>query len=174
MLTIESGSGLDPFANSYATVAEADAYFAYNKDWEAQPLELKEEALINATSSIDLLYGQQYLSSPVYSDQPLLYPRYTFVINRTQYVYQGIIPVQLKRAVFETALLYTQDINIYPSPNSELGITDNRIKIGDIEIENTYGTPSVTEQYANFNKVEMLLAPLLKTANGQVMKRMSL
>jgi hypothetical protein len=177
MLILEGGSGLNPNANSYATVAEADAYFTLfnNLDWLAQPEEIKEVALINATNAIDLLFGQRYLSAPVYSDQPLLYPRFTFIINDTQYVAQGFIPVQLKKAVYETAYLNVQDIDIYPAPNPEAGVTNNRIKIDAIEIENTYGVPASTEQYANFNKIELILAPLLKnTSNGTIAKRMSL
>ena len=74
-------------ANSYATIAEGDAYAASdlgrNRDaWTQATIAEKEAALIRATDEIDTAVGRVVAS---YSEtQALLFPRYTDLIYGTQ------------------------------------------------------------------------------------------
>jgi len=61
--------------NSYATVAEADAYFVDRLDvaaWSGASAEAKGQALVTATSSLDEMSWE---GVAVASDQPLAFPR---------------------------------------------------------------------------------------------------
>lgn len=161
-IIVETGANIAN-SNSYVSVSDADAYhLLFNQtDWSGLDTD-KENALINATLSIELLYGQQYLSLPQFSTQSLLFPRFTFVINRRQIIQSGTIPTQLKRAVCEVALMYLNGLDVYPIPNNANAIKSNSVKIGELDIANTYGKFPKAERFAGFNKIDILLAPLLR------------
>lgn len=102
LITTVGGSTSD----SYATVAEADAYFAKrynNSTWTALTEAQKERALVTATDQIDRLiyryskYGSDVESASDY--QRLEFPRsYTVDSNGA-----AIIPLEVKRATYEQA-----------------------------------------------------------------------
>ena len=172
-MIVEDGSVV-PNCNSYVTVAWADDYHTTygNTDWTSiTDTTQKELALINATQSIELLYGQRYLSLPLahFPLQNLLFPRFLMVINRIQVISSNSIPIQLKRAVAEVALKFINSEDIFPLPN-----TDNFLKSKDLEISGgpkksvTWAKLPYTEELPGFNKIELILKPLLRQKNSSM------
>lgn len=164
---VEDGTGLSN-ATTYCTVAEADAYFdGLGTAWLAtgEGTSDKQLALNQASTALDLLYGQQYKGYPLTADQALLFPRTTFTINGTQDV-RGI-PVHLKRAVFETALKYTVGENIFPDLNEAAVVKSKSIGIGDLTKTVDYAETGTREQLLGFYKIELLLKPLLTGEAGE-------
>lgn len=99
--------------NSYATLVEAEAYFAnrlnsaVNGDWTNDPAgvarsnDVKSAALITATLRID---EEQFLGIKVLTTQALKWPRYG-VIDEDGYMFLStIIPERVKQATYICAL----------------------------------------------------------------------
>ena len=92
-------------ANSYATVAEADAYHAthlYAATWTAATQTTKEIALIMATRLLDHHYNWAEWAATI--DQALQWPRDGVIAyNEREFVPTDEIPQQLKDATSEYA-----------------------------------------------------------------------
>lgn len=92
-------------SNSYATVAEADAYFAqhlYASGWVSSTSAQKEAALVMATRILDGMPGA-WTGEPAGSVQALRWPR-EGMLNRNGFpIADNVIPVQLKQAESELA-----------------------------------------------------------------------
>jgi hypothetical protein len=168
-LIVETGEKLAD-ANSYVSLAEADTYHTNygNLDWPgADSAEDKKQALILATQSVDSLYGPRYLSF-VYPESPqaLLFPRAYFYDNNGRIVPENTIPVCLKNAVCELALLHMNGVDIFPVPASTKFIKSESVKAGSVEIAHEYFKAQETATYESFDKVEVFLYPILKTNTG--------
>lgn len=163
-LIVETGHGISD-ANSYVSLIEADTYHSLynNTDWAGTDEE-KEQALILATRSLDLLYGPKYLSfKRVNSVSPLLFPRMVFYDNNQVLVDDYVIPKCIKDATCQIALMYLQGIDIFPLANTDNTIKQNSIKIGDIQVSNTYnGMRGQTELYSSFGTVDYIVFPVLR------------
>lgn len=163
MLIVEDGTGVSG-SNSYISVDDADTYhLLYNNvDWVGEDVD-KENALILATRSIDLLYGPRYLSEKhINAVGSLLFPRMSFMDWNGQLI-EGEIPSYLRDAVCEVALMSILGQNILPTKNTDGLIKNNKIKIGEIEIQNEYqGSKELVETYSSFNTIDLLLYPILK------------
>lgn len=162
-ITVENGNGLAT-ANSYTSVAEADAYhltFNPDSDWTTSDNSTKELALIRATRSIDVLYGMKFMSSVKSNTQNLLWPRYASYDQNGRLVESNDIPDNLKNAVSEVALLSIQGVNIMPTRSEKDNITDENITVGPIAISATYRNSGEQPKYENFSTVEQLLSPYL-------------
>lgn len=173
---IEDGSNVTN-SNSYVTVEDADAYHSMlgNTDWTAldndnpDELALKQSALIKATQSVDLLYGDNYKAVPLFNEQSLLFPRMTFIKNRWQTVIQGTIPKELKDAVCEIALKALNDEDVFPNINLDNNVKSKDSAVGPLKKSVTYFKSNNTETYKGFGKVDKLLVPILvpaKTTSG--------
>lgn len=170
MLIVETGVGV-PYANSYVTTAEADAYFELmgNLDWDGEDAD-KEQALILSTQAIDLLYAEKFLSWKKFNSQsPLLFPRLWFYDNNYQIVEENAIPEALKRATYEVALMSLMGADILPQVNTDGNVANTSIKVGDLEISNSYrGKRGEVESFAGFRKIDLILQPLLKRKQTKV------
>lgn len=103
-LIVEDGTGM-PDSQSYASVADADAYFALwgePAEWTAATDDEKEIALRNATRWIDLQV--RWYSTRLEEDQALLWPRVPFY-DAYGVLVEGI-PELLKQATAEAAALH--------------------------------------------------------------------
>lgn len=102
-ITVEDGTNVTD-ANSYATVAEVDAYFEMrdNSSWTGS-LREKEAAIIKATDYIDSKYRTRWLGTMYSSTQALMWPRSSVYIEGTLWE-ESTIPTQLIFAVCEAAL----------------------------------------------------------------------
>ena len=118
-------------ANSYVTVAEADAYFATSfgrTAWGGASAANKEIVLIESTRLLDLLVSWKgYVKSDT---QALRWPR-TYVPNIDgRYISDSIVPKDVKNAVFELAYSLLSNGGFQASEN-EL----SKVKVGPVSID---------------------------------------
>ena len=122
-------------ANSYVTVAEADAYFATSfgrTAWGSASAANKEIVLIESTRLLDLLVSWKgYVKSDT---QALRWPR-TYVPNidgryLESYISDSIVPKDVKNAVFELAYSLLSNGGFQASEN-ELA----KVKVGPVSID---------------------------------------
>jgi hypothetical protein len=181
---VEDGTGLTN-SNSYVTTAFATTYATQNgfTDWLANTdISIAEMALMKATQSIDILYGQEYYGIPMQQGQNnlspgvpyiqnLLFPRFTFVVNNIQLIQSGVIPLQLQRAVCEVAEMWygggaMNDATIFPQPNLLKYTADKTTKVGSISSHVKFGKTPDAERYPGFWKVDKILFPILRKSNN--------
>ncbi len=130
-MTIDTTPG-SPTANSYASVAEADAYHnerLHSEEWAAASEADKEKALIWATQLLDS--NMDWFGYAATQEQALRFPRYE-AYDPDGYVYDStIIPPPLKNATAEYGrLLLGTDI-----PTTSNADTFESIKVSSIELD---------------------------------------
>lgn len=130
---VETGQGI-PNANSYVTVAEADAYLEANihawTKWSAQDQATKEALLIWATRYLD--QRVEWNGTPT-GNNSLRWPREGVKDLDGDWIAGDVIPEQLKWATIELAWnLLTTDST---APTSSAGL--ERLKVDVIELEFT-------------------------------------
>lgn len=150
-----------PTADSYVSVAEADAYHAKrgNTAWTAADVPGKEGALVRATGYVDAEYGWKGIRAT--SIQALAWPRYDVEVDGYP-VLTTVIPQKVKDAVCEMALKALAG-DIAPDV------------LPDVVTETTVGP--ITKKYApakqnggrkRYTYVDSLLAPLVSGGSGQI------
>lgn len=165
-IIVEDGTGLAN-ANSYVSVADADAYHAArgNATWteaSTSPDQGKTAALARATAAIDAIYGMRFPGTKINGrDQALQWPREdAFDINGLE-IDADAVPTEIKQATFEAALreLVTTGSMM---PDLERGGAVKRLKAGSVEVE--YGgsaTPGTV-----FSLIDGILAVLIGPSGG--------
>jgi hypothetical protein len=170
-ITLVVETGLKPTgANTYLSLADADSYHSNlgNTDWpDATGDELKKQALILATQSVDLLYGSRYMSS-IYPDsnQVLLFPRMWFIDANARINLEHTIPACLKNAVAEIALMQLNEVDIFPQASITSLVKTKSVKAGDIATATEYFKGTEGESFSGFRKIDIILRPILKTAQA--------
>lgn len=102
-LVVETGEGV-PGAESYASIASADAYWAkrpqspFAAAWAAATVELKEGALREASGYMDAELGQLYPGVRKSAEQGLMCPRIVLLVL----IFDGF-PRQIPEAAIELA-----------------------------------------------------------------------
>jgi hypothetical protein len=142
-------------ANSYVSVAFADAYIPANPGamvkWAALATDVKEARLQSATKWLDTYvrwFGTQttryhrsqvnyisgYATPPVTlpTEQPLQWPRAQVIDTNGCYISELTIPIEVQNATVEVALFYLNDIANANSPIDTQGVKS--WKAGDVEI----------------------------------------
>ena len=136
---------LEKDVNSYATVAEADAYFAdrlSGASWASISPEMKAKALISATQKLDEM---RWKNSAIASDQPLAFPRTGSYFDKRMGAYIPMTPTPnaIRISAIEMALFLLEN------PDSqETGSYVKELKVGPIELkglERTSKQPSVVQ-----------------------------
>lgn len=152
-----------PNANSYLTVAEADAYFAtrlFSSLWTAAVTATKEAALIQATRMLDAKVTQPWTAaqlpdgftirrvstlgadqqsfvvwngSPATAEQALLWPRSGMVDKLGNELPDDVIPQGVKDAVCELALLALGGDRTTENPAAAQGLTS--LTAGPVTLE---------------------------------------
>lgn len=153
-LIVEDGT-IVTGAESYATVAFADAYFASRgvAAWAAiASTELKEIALRKATDYMTAVYRDMWAGSRVNEVQELDWPRENVYRDRYVLVLNTVVPVEVQRACCEFALRTTTGDLITDQVASVL-----REKVGPIEVEYAGGQST----QVSFAYVNNMLAPYL-------------
>lgn len=134
-MTVEDGTGLAN-SNSYASIAEADAFFADrgSEDWEGSDAE-KEYALIAASDYIDARFGGRLRGQPLLTTQAMEFPRKQ-AYDRYGNAITGV-PDQLKEATFQYAVRHICGTDLSPDPvvNTEGALTRRKQKLGPMELE---------------------------------------
>lgn len=148
---VEDGSGLSN-ANSYASVAEADAY-ADDRNltaWHSNPAH-KEEALIRATDYIEAVYRQAWLGYRASQTQGLSWPRTNVEVDLYP-VAANIVPKEVKYATIEMAIRAEAE-TLLPDQTQRV----KREKVDVLEIEYADGSDATKR----FPFVSQLLSPYI-------------
>jgi hypothetical protein len=138
--------------NSYATVAEADAYFGDRLDadaWTAASDERKAQALVTATSLLD---GLSWQSTVVSESQDLAHPRVGEYLDPKLglYVSMATVVKRVINACFEWALHLLTNVGVL----DETGGIDS-LGVTGINLTKIRATPRMPET------VRSLVRPLL-------------
>lgn len=124
-----------PTANSYATVAEADAYFAtqlYADAWTEADADTKARALITATTLLD--ENVVWRGSAFTATQALGLPRSGLPTRFTWGVLTAnLIPMAVVRATAELARQLIEKGQLPDAPVDSVGL--KKIKAGSVEVE---------------------------------------
>jgi len=125
-------------SNSYATVADADAYNAtYPQDvdgdlWAELDTDLKNRALIQSTRQFET--AVRWYGAASTTTQRLAFPRLGLIYPSTgQAVPSGIIPEELKWAVSEQARIIAQADRAAENTSASQGL--KRLKAESVELE---------------------------------------
>jgi hypothetical protein len=169
VLIPETGAGL-PYANSYASLEFADAYFenhAYYADaWDELPTSRKTSMLVGATQQIDLLFDWQ--GQAANAGQALGWPRYGAYDRDGNPMPARALPTRLQQAVCEQAFYMSKGDPTATVNAAASGSDISRIKVDVLEIEFGSAASSSTSGGAKAvaNPVLALLRGLGVYANG--------
>lgn len=157
-LILEDGTGLSN-AESFASVAEATAYFAGRGKadaWDA--VDDKEAALRNASDYIQFTYAGRWAGKRLTSAQALDWPRSgVYDEDSRAYVSESIVPRRVKNACIELALKSASGELV-----SDLGRETLSETVDVISVTYAQGAPRQT-QYA---AVDAWLKPLLSSGDS--------
>ncbi len=169
----EDGTGEDPTANSYVTLAEFVAYWTdRNFDFTTYTTPAIQRSLIKATQYIDLENGNYFKGYPLLEEQPLAFPRTCCYIRRHGgcILVEGV-PIEVKTATYEYAkrVLESDTGDLQPDPvdRDETGqvVMYSFEKIGPIETKIDYVVGSGSE-VRSYPAADKWLLPLLKYTGG--------
>jgi hypothetical protein len=136
--------------NSYATVEEADAYFADRLDvaaWSSAELTQKAQALITATSLLD---GLNWIGVAVSESQALAFPRSGVYFEPRlgmDISLEGSTPSRIIHAVFELAYHLLNNDGLLDDTGS---VRD--LSIGSIRLTNVLSAPKIPFSVKKFTK----------------------
>jgi hypothetical protein len=148
---VETGAGLAD-ANSYASVADADAYVADRgiAGWAALSSTVKQQSLIRGTDYLEQTYREAWRGFRVTSTQSLSWPRSDVVVD-TFLVAANVVPKAVVRACIEMALRASDGEELI----SDLGQQIVREKVDVIETQYAeYSSPAT-----RYPAVNRLLIP---------------
>jgi len=163
-LIAEDGTGVAS-ANSYDTVANAQAYF----DLKGTTITITEEAMINATQYLDLRFGLQYNGTKTDVDQSLSFPRSSFTDAQGFVRPAATIHKELKEATYEAAKLYIDGTALFDdtdSTDSNLQSLTNTVE-GAVSQSKTWFSPQNTNTKSNIGKY---IANILKVNSNYTVR----
>jgi hypothetical protein len=172
---VEDGTGKVD-ANAYASVADANAYFAsYGEPtgWRVQDVE-REEAMRQATEYLDKRYAGRWEGTKVTSTQALSWPRGGVFDDSNYALAQNVIPEKLKRATYKVAIRYLNlkalGEDLMPDIDEPGGIQSESLNIGGAISESiTYaGSKSMTRR---FPEVDALVADFIGPLSSVRLRR---
>lgn len=142
--TIDATLG-GPTANSFVTLAAADAYFESVPDsttWVAKTTDQKNRALISSTRWIDSLsfYGDRCTET-----QALKWPRDNYKVDGIELACT-LIPAGINTATFELARALADDTDAITGTTGTTGIYDE-VELGDLRVK--YNKTSQTSGVIN-------------------------
>lgn len=146
-IIIEDGSVV-PNANSYASIAEADVYFALVTDtvWAGKTTAEKEAGLIKGTRFIDATY--MFKGTLKSHEQALSFPRLSLVDNEGR-DFSGVIPAKLKNALCEFALASFTS-NLTPTVGADSAVKRKKVDVLEIEYRDNAPTKTTFSSGQNF------------------------
>jgi hypothetical protein len=132
-------------ANSYVTLADADAYFETTPDsanWDDKTNDQKNRALISATRWIDALsfYGDRCSET-----QALKWPREDYKVDGIELACT-LIPVGIEIATYELARALANDTDAITGNTGTTGIYDE-VELGELKVK--YNKTSQTSGVIN-------------------------
>ena len=129
---VEDGSGLSN-ANSFVTVAEADDFWELrnNATWEALSDEAKQAAVIRATEYL-CQFDSMYPGYRRTIGQSLSWPRIGACYVDGEWIPDGTVPPEIKKACFELAYKASSS---ELTPDIDYSTAVRRQRVGKIEVE---------------------------------------
>ena len=163
--TVEDGTGLSD-ANSYTSVAEADAYFLDrgNGVWDALDADIKQQSLIKATDYLEQRFGSRFLGTSTTEIQALHWP----VGDLEEYDVDEI-PIKLKYACAEYGYRASQ-AELAPDPAVDSsGVTMVRTRQVAGPVEQSFraldGSAKILRDYPT---ADMYLRDLVTSNSGVI------
>ena len=134
-LIVEDGTGKTD-SESYASVADADAYFTGrtgSSTWNASTVTTanKEQALRDATDYIEETYNARFRGRKTDEDQALSFPRAYLETYDGYAIDSDEIPTKLKRATMELALRALSE-DLQPDIDNPGEIAEEESKVGSL------------------------------------------
>jgi len=172
MFVVEDGTGEDPDANSYASVADFKAYWddrGFNYTIYS-PDSVIQRALIKATDFIERKYGRNFLGCRLLGlTQPLSWPRAYVYLHGS--VVEGL-PIQLVRATHEYAKIALESPEgLAPNPGgydaTRQIVNTTIVKVGPVEKHQKYEAGSGAN-LRTYPYADGLLAELISGSGGVV------
>lgn len=153
-IVVETGSGRDPLAVSYATVDGASLYFGPSMDadnWLDLDLSDQERALVTASRLLDSL--MDWKGTPVYPDQPLAWPRRSVRDPSGRVWPYNAVPTAVRNATAALALQLATNPETASAISSSTSSTTGddalkRVKLGSLEIEYQTASSTTTDTQA--------------------------
>lgn len=165
----EDGTGLSD-ANSYLSVADADAYIADHGNsatWSAATDASKQEALRLATQYLDIRYATKWLGSRGDSEQSLAWPRYGIEDYDGFVVDWDELPSAIEDATAELALRVIEGDTLLDDIDSPGTIESTSTTVGPIKKSTNYlGGKSQVKRYP---LIDGLIRPLI--SSGGMLER---
>lgn len=151
-LIVETGSGL-PNAESYTSVADADAYFIArgSTEWTAilPTTAAKEIALRLATQAIEVWFVGRWLGTRINQTMSLSWPRYSVYEDDGYSVSSSAVPQRIKDATCELALRQVQGDSLIADLSEPGSIAGESVTVGPISVATQYaGGKSQEKQYS--------------------------
>jgi hypothetical protein len=158
MIVVETGTGANPAANSFASVVDADAYYASraNAEWSALTTAAKEAGLILATDYLQATYSEAWKGEIVRQDQPLAWPRFDAYMDGYE-IASNIVPQRVTQATIELALRTSSGPLIIDQ--------DQRIVREKVDVVETEYA-EFSDPAKRFPAVGRILSPLLRAAGN--------
>ena len=164
-IEVEDGTG-KASAVSYASEAEATAYFAARgvDAWaDVGDATAQEASLVRATAALDSWLRGRWLGVKKTQAQALAWPRTDVVDEEGFEVLDTIVPVQVKQATYEIALVEVQGTSfIQQSVNSSNMVSSETV--GPISVAYRNDAPSIT----TYPHIEALIRGLAAVGGAQV------
>ncbi len=132
-------------ANSYVTLADADAYFETTPDsgtWTDKTNDQKNRALISATRWIDAL---SFYGARCGTTQALKWPREDYTVDGIDLACT-LIPVGIEIATYELARALANDTDAITGSTGTTGIYD-QVELGELKVK--YKASSMTPGMVN-------------------------
>ena len=153
--------------NSYVTVADADAYFETRIDsaeWVTSSEDVKEQALVTATSLVD---DKSWIGYAVSSSQALAWPRkeakyYDPKMGQEISIADNEIPDRVKTAVYEQALHLVNNEDLLAGTTQ----TFESISVGSISL--TDSNSDVTRTSISPSVVMKPIRPLIRKGTSGI------
>lgn len=186
LVVVENGS-VNPNANSYVTIYEADAYFAARGDttWMNAEYPQKEVALVKAADYLTQKYRLRWMGSRVSILQPMDWPRngvpvsdffdpfYTNVnvpynFQNTYYIPVNTIPVEVKKAQFLLARATMDDNGSSSadlSPDVQRPIKSATVGPISVEYASTADVPQAQQLTTTYWEAEQTIKIFLQATN---------
>ena len=158
-LIVETGTG-NPDAQSYASVADADAYvadFHESTEWANASEPRKERALRRATRFVD---ANRFVGVRGWEDQALNWPRALVGYVDGQEIFSDQIPLAIREATMEAALKDVEGDDLLPDHDGGT-VKSESSTVGPIQTSTQYAAPKTAGK--RFEAVRALLKPYLSS-----------
>lgn len=169
-LTVEDGTGLAA-ANAYASIADADGYFATRNesDWLVAASNVKDAALIRATVWLDSTYRHRFPGSRVNGrSQGLEWPRKDAKDASGEVIADDAVPVEIERATMEAALREVQSPGSL-QPDVTPGQQKTLVAVEGIQWKSN-ATGGANAQKPVLHVVDGILASLIGADTGRLLR----